>query len=176
MNHADVRIEVLNVPDDMLDDNIEAFLAAHDFSLNNISWMAAPIDYVPVKFHDFNESRNIHNMVCTTRNDKLNDFSICQEVEEIKNREINELTAAVRNCGQKSENGFVYYFNNDTCPVVAAYDGDEPCDIVILSVSVDKDGYLTIIGDVKGNRGNQHEIYNDDIFAGHLDYVIDAIN
>ena len=175
MNHADLRIEVLNVPDDMLNDNIEAFLVAHDFSLNNISWMAAPIDFVPVQFHDFSESHNKRNMVCVTRDDKLNDFSICQEVEEIKNREREELSAAVRNCGVKSDDGFIYRFNQN-CPVVAAYDGDDPCDIVILSVSVNKDGYLTIIGDWKGNRGNVHEICEHDIFAGHLDLVIDAIS
>ena len=53
MNSADLRIEVLNVPDHLLEEDIEVFLAEHDYSLNNISWMAAPIDYVPVQFHDF---------------------------------------------------------------------------------------------------------------------------
>ena len=53
MNSADLRIEVLNVPDHMQEEDIEVFLAEHDYSLNNISWMAAPIDYVPVQFHDF---------------------------------------------------------------------------------------------------------------------------
>ena len=43
MDSANVRIEVLNVPDHMIEEDIEQFLAEHDYSLNNISWMAAPI-------------------------------------------------------------------------------------------------------------------------------------
>ena len=38
-------------------------------------------------------------------------------------------------------------------------------------VRVDKDGNLTIIGDEKNDRGNEHEIEADDIFAGHMDYI-----
>ena len=53
MDSANVRIEVLNVPDHMIEADIEQFLAEHDYSLNNISWMAAPIDFVPVQFHDY---------------------------------------------------------------------------------------------------------------------------
>ena len=53
MDSANVRIEVLNVPDHMIDEDIEQFLVEHDYSLNNISWMAAPIDFVPVQFHEY---------------------------------------------------------------------------------------------------------------------------
>ncbi len=53
MDSANVRIQVLNVPDHMIDEDIEQFLAEHDYSLNNISWMAAPIDFVPVQFHEY---------------------------------------------------------------------------------------------------------------------------
>ena len=53
MDSADLRIEVLNVADHLLEDEVELFLSEHGYSLNNISWMAAPIDYVPVQFHDY---------------------------------------------------------------------------------------------------------------------------
>ena len=53
MNSADLRVEVLNVPEHMLDEGVETFLAEHDYSLNNITWMAAPIDFVPVQFHEY---------------------------------------------------------------------------------------------------------------------------
>ena len=59
--------------------------------------------------------------------------------------------------------------------IVAAYDYDEPCDVVILSVRVNRYGKLTIIGDEKNDRGNEHEIEVDDIFCGHLDYLISEI-
>jgi len=58
---------------------------------------------------------------------------------------------------------------------LSAYDYDEPCDVVILAVKVDNDGYFTIIGDEKNDRGNEHEIEVDEIFAGHLDYLISEI-
>ena len=54
------------------------------------------------------------------------------------------------------------------CPIVAAYDYDEPCDVVILAVRVSNDGRITIIGDEENDRGNEHEIDADDIFAGTL--------
>lgn len=42
MDSTNVCIEVLNVPDHMISEDIEQFLTEHDYSLNNISWMAAP--------------------------------------------------------------------------------------------------------------------------------------
>ncbi|MDE8712556.1 hypothetical protein PZH41_25265, partial [Phocaeicola vulgatus] len=55
--------------------------------------------------------------------------------------------------------------------IVAAYDYDEPCDVVILAVRINNDGRITIIGDEKNYRGNEHEIDADDIFAGHIDFI-----
>ena len=64
MDSANVRIEILDVPGHMIDGGIEQFLVEHDYSLNNISWMAAPVDFVPVQFHVFgvcqNNGENIH--------------------------------------------------------------------------------------------------------------------
>ena len=37
MDSANVRIEVLDVADHMLEDEIELFLSEHGYSLNNIS-------------------------------------------------------------------------------------------------------------------------------------------
>ena len=53
MDSTNVRIEVLNVPDNIVSEDIEQFLTEHGYSLNNISWMAAPIDFVPLQFHDY---------------------------------------------------------------------------------------------------------------------------
>ena len=44
---ANVRIDVLNVPENMVGEDVELFLVEHDYFLNNISWMAVPADYVP---------------------------------------------------------------------------------------------------------------------------------
>ena len=94
----------------------------------------------------------------------------------VKNHRIeqDELAEKLRLRGDKVDDGFEWHFEGE-CPIVAAYDYDEPCDVVILSVRVDKDGYFTIIGDEKNDRGNEHEIDVDEIFAGHLDFIISEI-
>lgn len=173
MNSADLRIEVLEVADNMLTEDIEQFLAEHDYSLNNISWMAAPIDYVPVQFHDYRMDEDGEEQH-TMRHARLKDFFVYDSVKEVKHREQEELREALRKHGDQVDGGYEWHFEGE-CPIVAAYDYDEPCDVVILAARVDKHGYITILGDEKNDRGNEHEIEVDDIFAGHLEYVYSAI-
>ena len=174
MDSANVRIEVLNVADHMLEDEIDLFLSKHGYSLNNISWMAAPIDYVPVQFHEYDTDKENGEEVHATRSARLKDFSIYDSVQEVKHREQEELAAALHLHGEKVDDGYEWHFEGE-CPIVAAYDYDEPCDVVILSVRVNQDGDLTIIGDEKNDRGNEHEIEADDIFAGHMDFITSEI-
>ena len=112
--------------------------------------------------------------VHATRSGRLKDFSIYDSVQEVKHREQEELAAALKLHGEKVDDGYEWHFEGE-CPIVAAYDYDEPCDVVILSVRANKDGGLTIIGDEKNDRGNEHEIEADDIFAGHMDFIISEI-
>ena len=174
MNSADLRIEVLNVPDHMLEEDIEVFLAEHDYSLNNISWMAAPIDYVPVQFHDFGINEEDGEETHAIRHARLKNYSIYDSVQEVKHREQEELAETLRQYGESVDDGYEWHFEGE-CPIIAAYDYDEPCDVVILAVRVDKDGKLTIIGDEKNDRGNEHEIDVDEIFAGHLEFITSEI-
>ena len=174
MNSADLRIEVLNVADHLLEEEIELFLSEHGYSLNNISWMAAPINYVPVVFHNYDTDKESGEELHTTRSARLKDFSIYDSVQEVKCREQEELAAALRLHGEKVDEGYEWHFEGE-CPIIAAYDYDEPCDVVILAVRVNKDGKLTIIGDEKNDRGNEHEIEIDEIFAGHLEFVTSEI-
>ena len=82
MDSANVRIEVLNVADHMLEDEIELFLSEHGYSLNNISWMAAPIDFVPVQFHEYDtdnptESLCMHHV--TQGSKTLPSMTVCRK-------------------------------------------------------------------------------------------------
>ena len=43
------------------------------------------------------------------------------------------------------------------------------------TLRVSNDGRITIIGDEKNDRGNEHEIDADDIFAGHIDFITSEI-
>jgi len=170
MDSANVRIEVLNVPDHMIDEDIEQFLAEHDYSLNNISWMAVPIDFVLVQFHNYGICQANGEELHVTHHARLKDFSIYDSVQEVKHREQEELAEALRLHGDKVDDGYEWHFEGE-CPIVAAYDYDEPCDVVILAVKVDNEGNFTIIGDEKNDRDNEHEIEIDEIFAGHVDFI-----
>ena len=170
MDSANVRIELLDVADHMLEDGIESFLSGHGYSLNNISWMATPIDYVPVQFHEYDTDNENGEEVHATRSARLKDFSIYDSVQEVKHREQEELAETLRLHGEKVDDGHEWHFEGE-CPIVAAYDYDEPYDVVILSARVNKDGGLTIKGDEKNDQGNEHEIEADDIFAGQLSYL-----
>ena len=95
-------------------------------------------------------------------------------VQEVKKREQEELAKALRQRGKKVDGGYECHFE-DECPIIAAYSWDEPCDVVVLAAKVDEDGDITLIVDEKNDRGNEHELDPDEVFAGHLDYVIDAV-
>ena len=159
---ANVRIDVLNVPENMVGEDVELFLVEHDYFLNNISWMAVPADYVPVQFHEFGIDEENGKEVHEQRDTRLKNFSIYDSVQEVKHREQEELVSAIRQYGEKVADGYEWHFEGD-CPIVAAYDYDEPCDVVILAVRVSNDGRITIIGDEKNDRGNEHEIDADDM-------------
>ena len=174
LNHADLRLEFVNVPDDMLDDDIDKFLAEHDFSLNNISWFAAPIDYLPVVFHEFGILHDDGSEVHFQRRARLKNLSIYDSVKEVKMREHEELAEALKTFGEKVDGGFECHFEGD-CPIVAAYDYDDPCDMVILAARVDEHNFITLIGDEKDDRGFEHEVFPDDVFAGHLDEITTAV-
>ena len=174
MDCANARIDFLNVPENMVGEDVELFLVEHDYSLNNISWMAVPADYVPVRFHEFGIDEENGKEVHEQRDARLKNFSIYDSVQEVKYREQKELVSAVRQYGEKIDDGYEWHFEGN-CPIVAAYDYDEPCDVVILAVRVSNDGRITIIGDEKNDWGNEHEIDADDIFAGHIDFITSEI-
>ena len=174
MDSANVRIEFFDVPDNMLNDDIERFLAEHFISINNVSWMAAPVNFVTVLLHDIRLDKESGDAVHSLRAAKLKNFSIHESVQEVKYREQVELSNALRLHGKQVDGGYEWHFEGE-CPCVAAYDYDEPCDVVILAAKVDEDGDITLIGDQKNDRGNEHEIDVDEIFAGHLNFVTSAI-
>jgi hypothetical protein len=85
-----------------------------------------------------------------------------------------ELVEKLHRYGKHEEDYFEWHFEGE-CPIVAAYDYEEPCDVVILAAKVDEDGDITLIGDEKNDRGNEHEIDIDEVFAGQVDFITAAI-
>ena len=139
MDCTNVRIEVLNVPDHMINEDIEQFLAEHGFSLNNISWMAAPIDFIPVQFHDYDISQANGKEIHVARQARLKDFTIYDSVQEVKHRELEELATALRLHGDMVDDGYEWHFEEEK-PIVAGYIFDDPRDILIDAARVDADG------------------------------------
>ena len=119
MDSANVRIDVLNVPDHMIEEDIEQFLAEHDYSLNNISWMAAPIDFVPVQFHEYGICHSDGEELHFVRQGKLKDFSIYDSVQEVKHREQEELAEKLRLRGEKVLSFLSEWTRTDISPSLA---------------------------------------------------------
>ena len=174
MDSMNVRIEVLNVPDHIVREDIEQFLTEHDYSLNNISWMAAPIDFVPVLFHEYDTDKENGEEIHATRSGRLKDFSIHDSVQEVKHREQEELATALRLHGDMVDDGYEWHFEEEK-PIVAGYIFDDPRDIIIDAARVDADGNLLLLGRDKEELETQHEIVVSDIFGGHLEYITECI-
>lgn len=100
--------------------------------------------------------------------------AIYKLVQNIKELERHALREALRKHGQQVDGGDEHHFEGE-CPIVAAYSGDEPCDVVILAVKMDKEGYLTILAEEKLDRTYTFELDPDNIFAGQLEYVTSEI-
>ena len=114
MDCANARIDVLNVPENMVGEDVELFLVEHDYSLNNISWMAVPVDYVPVQFHEFGIDEENGKEVHEQRETKLKNFSIYDSVQEVKHREQEELVSAIRQAILECHQIQIKYYNQST--------------------------------------------------------------
>lgn len=174
MHDADARIEVINVADHLIGNDIESFLISHGYSVNNITWFAAPIDYVPVVFHNYDTDRDTGEERHVSRNARLKDFTIHEQAEELNRREQAELIAALRKYGEKVEGGFEVHFKAE-CPIIAGYLYDEPCDIAILAARVDENGHLYILGEDRQCGAESLEVDPTEIFPGHIDYITSTV-
>lgn len=170
LHDADARIEFLDVIDHLIGNDIEDFLITHGFSVNNITWFAISADHVPVVFHKYGIDRRTGESTHVRREAKMRDLSVHEQTTELKHREQEELVAAIRQHGEMEEGQMSVHFDGEQ-PIVAGYLYDEPCDIVITAARVDANGQLTLMGEEKGNRGEQLLIDPDEIFGGQLDYV-----
>lgn len=177
LNHVDARIELLNVPDCNYPEDIEMFLCEREFDISNISWMEVPCeisDYVPVIFHEYEISNTNGKEIHSICRGRLNNYPIYDSVQEVKRKEREELADMMIKIGIKVDDGYEYHFEEE-CPIIAAYNYDEPCDVVILAIKMNAQGCISLIGDEKNDRGNEHELDLDDVFAGQLDYVISSM-
>lgn len=173
MGIANIQMDMLEVPDSLVnDDNVELFLSEHGYNLDNVSWMAADVDYVPLRFHTYGTNAETHEEMHFQRDARLKDFSIYNSVEEIKKREQNELVERMRLYGTKTEGGYKYEFDEENYPIIASYCWDEPTDAEIHGVVLENEyNTISLIGREKCTGEELHDIDANEVFAGHLDYV-----
>ena len=81
-------------------------MSEHGYSLNSISWMAAPVDFVPVKFHEYGICAADGEEIHAERDARLKDFSIYDSVQEVKHREQQELVEKLHRYGKHEEDYF----------------------------------------------------------------------
>ena len=176
LDDCNARVEVLDVEDSIISgeysDDIEKFLSSMGYG--TVTWMAAPIDYVPVVYRNFTLNEN-GEVSRTEREDKLKDFSIDQEYKKTNEREIAALLAKVSEYGKPcAEGGKEYVFGEDS-PVVAAFLGDNPVDFKVFRVILGEDGKILLEGEDKEVYSGFGEISAEDVFYGHLEYIIGNI-
>lgn len=174
LHDADARIEFLDVANYLIGSDIEDFLSKKGYSINNITWLAASADHVPVVYHKFDIDRKTGEATHMQRTAQLEDFTVHGQLQELKCREQDELKVTIRKYGEEVDGGFEVHFEGER-PIVAGYLFDEPCDIVIDAARVDANGNLSLIGEDKQDRGIQLDIEPSDIFGGQLDYVTSNI-
>ena len=95
-------------------------------------------------------------------------------VKQVKQHEQKELKAALEAWG----GSFDFEAHQETDRPIIAVNMDncepEPQDVYVNSVAIDEDGFLTLQCTGKLD-GENYEVEPDDVFAGHLDYVIGYI-
>lgn len=53
LDHAKLCIDIIKVPNQLLEDDIEIFLVEHNYSLDNISWMEIPGENIPTRLLEY---------------------------------------------------------------------------------------------------------------------------
>lgn len=175
LNNDKLRMEFLDVPDNMVGDEVETFLAKHGYSLNSISWMAANTDSMPIVFRTYRTDPEDGSETVSQRETQIGDFSVRECIKELGVRDKAELIETVRKHGQEKDGGYVYDFEKPgkKRPAVCIYE-DAPYEMGINNVSVDKDGTLSLYG-FEFNSCEEEYIDLNDVFVGELQTIIECI-
>ena len=107
-----------------------------------------------------------------------NDKSIYACYEEIKQREISKLKEKLKGFGGVAHFGPDYTGEGATgvdMPNICVHGDAGPYDVRIHAVSIDEDGYLTILGSALETEDYPSEIKLRDIPYGHLEFIKDVI-
>lgn len=100
--------------------------------------------------------------------------SIYEMCQDIKHLEQKELIEALKKHGDNVDNGFEILFEGER-PIIAVSGEESPYDAIITAVRVDANDDITLLGYDKTYCDDSHEIYVDDVYCGHLEFVTNLI-
>ena len=108
---------------------------------------------------------------------RLDTYRMHQEIHKI---EVQQLKDAVKAFGGEIHFGLDYIgeFASGTekpCVCVNPRHGEDPLDMYINGVSVDKHGYMTILAVPKDGFGEAQEIGESEIEFGHISFITDLV-
>ena len=141
------------------------------YDLNNISYLVqglnTKVSVTKVSLND-EVTENIMGVVAT---------SIADANTQIKSKEIRELIDALMEYGNEEDETYSVEFKGDK-PVIAGWIACEAADIIITSVSYNKNDGLAIFGYgaiEEGVAESGEEIDVEDILCGQLEFVTDLV-
>lgn len=71
LQHMGFRIEVMNVPQSMVEGSVKHFLQDHGYQVSLLSWTSADTEVVAVRFHTYSFDDRAGEEVVRTRNISL---------------------------------------------------------------------------------------------------------
>lgn len=96
--------------------------------------------------------------------------TITEMVKAIQEKEQKMLMHIIRENGEEAANGYEIHFESNA-PYIACYVDDVPCDVRVLAVRTTRNR-LQILVQTEGI--DEYDVPLYDIFAGQLEYIIDA--
>lgn len=175
LNHVDMRVELLDVPQEFLTSGVEKFLSEHGYSLPLYSWISAPSESIPVLFRDFSTNRKTGKEEISCRESSLRNECVYDAAESLAAREREELAAALRHKGKPKDGCYTFRIRSHRPVITAIVDG-RAADVVVTEVEMEENGRITLLAyDKEDYAEEETAIPAEDFYCGQLHYVTNCV-
>lgn len=168
------KVTFLDVEDKMIGGDVEQWLDSHGYDTDEYFYFTSDEEYVPIDFHKYSIDEETGKVETTTYHERLRCAPLQVRIHDFLAREKAEFIETLKEKGECVDGGYEVHFEADK-PIVAAYLHDEPCDVMVNAVRVDKDGHIIILCYDKEGIGDEVELCDEDLFAEHLSEITDAL-
>lgn len=158
LNHITNQVDLVSFPAGQEESTINSYLTGLKYDMEQCTFML--VNENNVRVNNFGSSDYAI----------LGDLTPYDQKEKIKQVEQETLISRMQALGVEE-----YEIEKEERPIIAAYLGEEPGDFVVHEVQIYK-GSITLSGhDKECWESDIIEVEVDDVFPGHLDYVIDCL-